>query len=147
MGQVIHYQDDIFLIDSLIGFVADAANLEADADILGETVLSVIQQADRAFRTIRELVLANSHLVDRNEYLMLLGRAAATMADALPKLLAADSAFSGLLQSKADDLRAVSRAHRGFVQEIQALLDTTSPDTANLDDHVSGDELSELLRE
>ena len=44
MGQVIHYQDDIFLIDSLIGFVADAANLEADADILGETVLSVIQK-------------------------------------------------------------------------------------------------------
>lgn len=147
MGQVIHYHDDIFLIDSLVSFVSDAARLETDPEILGEAVYAVIQQADRSFRLIREMVLTNTHLVDRAEYLALLARSAGTMSSALENLLKKDNSLSKLLETKQDELLAIAHAHRGAASEMRDILEESLGSQFSQEDHVSSDEISELLRD
>ncbi|MBU0934686.1 MAG: hypothetical protein KKI09_11920 [Spirochaetes bacterium] len=146
MGQVIHYQDDIYLIDSLISFLADTARLDADAEILGDVVYSVILQADRAFRVVREMILGNSHLSDRNEYLALLARTATTMTMALDAFLKPGSSIGQSLELRAEELRAIRDAHTGAANEIESILDAHSGKQSGRDDHVSSDEISELLK-
>ena len=105
MSQVLHYQDDLFLINSLAQFLADASKLEPDPEILGDTVAVLARTADSAFRRIRELVLEKPHLSDRMDYLKLLADIAGTMSDALEHLMAAESSMAANLSSSADEMK------------------------------------------
>ena len=146
MSQVLHYQDDLFLINSLARFLADASRLEPDPEILGDTLAAVARNADSSFRRIRELVLEKPHLVDRLEYLKLLADISATMSEALQRLMAADSSMAANLSSSADEMTRMITAHRAACLDLRELLRENLNGAMNDESQVSGDELNELLK-
>jgi hypothetical protein len=146
MSQVLHYQDDLFLINSLARFMADASKLEPDPEILGDTLAVVARATDSSFRRIRELVLEKPHLVDRPDYLKLLSDIAASVSEALERLMAADSSVAANLSSSADELTRMVTTHRAACSELRELLRGSLHGAMNDETQVSGDELNELLR-
>ncbi len=146
MSQVLHYQDDLYLINSLSRFLADASRLEADPEILGDTIAAVARITDGSFRRIRELVLEKPHLADRPDYMKLLADIATTMADALERLLAADSSMAVNLSSSADEMSRMMNAHRAASSDLREILRESLNGVMNDENQVSGDELNELLK-
>ena len=126
--------------------MVDASRLEPDPEILGDTLASVARATDSSFRRIRELVLEKSHLVDRLDYMKLLAEIAATMADALERLMAAESSMSANLSSSADEMTRMMIAHRAACSELRELLRESLNGVMSDENQVSGDELNELLR-
>jgi len=146
MSQVLHYQDDLFLINSLARFMADASKLEPDPEILGDTLAIIARATDSSFRRIRELVLEKPHLVDRLDYMKLLAEISATVADALERLMAADSGMSANLSSSADEMMRMVTAHKAACLDLRERLRESLNGVMNDESQVSGDELNELLR-
>jgi CHASE3 domain sensor protein len=146
MSQVLHYQDDLFLINSLSRFMADAARLEADPEILGDTIAAVARITDSSFRRIRELVLEKPHLADRLDYMKLLADIASTMAESLERLMAADSSMAVNLSSSADEMTRMMHAHRAACSDLREVLRESLNGVMNDENQVSGDELNELLK-
>jgi hypothetical protein len=146
MPHVIHYEDDIFIIDAMVRTLCDASRLEPDPDVLGDAVLSVAKLADSALRRARDLVLMNEHQVDRPESLRLLARTTRSFADAVSSLLKPDGSLRQHLSSSSDELGRMASAHRAAAAELADVLRQATGEDASPEDHVSGDELSELLR-
>jgi hypothetical protein len=146
MPHVVHYQDDLFLIDSLARFLADASRLDPDPDIVGEAVLGAAKAVDAAIRKLRDLILANAHLVERLDYLKLLARAARTAGDAIDELIRPQGPLAQLVSSSADELKRMAQAHRAVASELSDALHAALDEGGVDGDLVSGDELSELLR-
>lgn len=146
MAHVIHYQDDIFLIASLARFVTDASRLEIDSEIMGDTVYSVIQMADRSLRTMRELVLSNDHLVDRTEYMRLLANTAITLSHAIQDLLNSENSLQQAFSIRSEELLAIAKAHGAMAEDFKTEIFSNISDNPPGDEQVSGDEISELLR-
>ncbi|MBN1518847.1 MAG: hypothetical protein JW923_02015 [Spirochaetales bacterium] len=147
MPHVVRYQDDLFLLDGLSRFLSDAARLEPDPDIAGEPVLAVARSLDSSIRRIRDLIMGNQHLVDRLDYLRFLARVARVSGDALSELARPQSALAPALASSSDELERMSRAHKAAAAELADALHAALDDGAAGQDLVSGDELSELLRD
>ncbi len=146
MAHVIHYQDDIFLIDSLARFVTDASRLDIDADIMGDTVFAAIQMSDRSLRAMRELILSNDHLVDRTEYMRLLANASLILSHAIQDILNSKNSLQQAFALRGDELLAISKAHGAMAEELKSEIYSTIADNPPGDEQVSGDEISELLR-
>jgi hypothetical protein len=146
MPHVIHYEDDFFIVDGLVRVICDAARLEPDADIIGDTVISAVRLADATLRRVKDLVLENEHLVDRPECLRLLSRTTRSFADALSELLRPGAPLAQSCASSSDELDRMAAAHRAAAAELRDVLRQTTIDDSSHEDHVSGDELSELLK-
>ncbi|MBU0928706.1 MAG: hypothetical protein KKA67_13215 [Spirochaetes bacterium] len=146
MPHVIHYEDDFFIVDGLVRVVCDAARLEPDADIIGDAVISAARLADATLRRVKDVILQNEHLVDRAECLRLLARTTRAFADALSDLARPGSPLEQTFASSSDELERVAAAHRAAAAELRDVLHATSGGDDSPEDHVSGDELSELLR-
>lgn len=146
MPHVIHYEDDIFIIDAMVRTLCDASRLEPDPDVLGDAMLSVAKLADASLRRARDLVLMNEHQVDRPESLRLLARTTRAFADAVTALLRPDAPLGRHLASSADELARMASAQRAAASELADALRLATGEDASPEDHVSGDELSELLR-
>lgn len=144
MSRVIHFEDDLFVVDGLVRVIGDAARLEPDAEVVGDSVLSSIRLADSMLRRIMDLVLQNAHLVDRPEYLRLLSRTSAALAESIAVMTRSD----GLLAKgpSGDELERIGVAQKASSEELLEALRESTVQSASLEDLVSGDELSELLR-
>jgi len=146
MPHVIHYEDDIFITDDLVRVIADASRLEPDSEVIGDTVLSAARLADATLRRVKDLVLQNDHLVERPEYIRLLSRTARSLADALSELLKPQSSLAPTVSSSSDELLRMAAAHRASASELRDILRESTGENTSLEDLVSGDELSELLK-
>ncbi|MCP5453959.1 MAG: hypothetical protein H7A27_08260 [Spirochaetaceae bacterium] len=146
MPHVIHYEDDIFIIDAMVRTLCDASRLEPDPDVLGDAMLSIAKLADASLRRARDLVLMNEHQVDRPESLRLLARTTRSFADSVTTLLRPDAPLGRHLASSADELARMASAQRAAASELADALRQATGEDASPEDHVSGDELSELLR-
>lgn len=145
--RVIQYQDDLYLVESLALFLADASRLNADPDIVGESVLGAIRAVDTAIRRMRDLIMDNEHLVERLEYLRLLSRAARTSGEAISELIRPDCPLAKIVASSADELNRAASAHKAMADELSDALNAALERNGGADeDLVSGDEISELLR-
>ena len=146
MPHVIHYEDDFFIVDGLVRVICDAARLEPDPDIIGDMIIAAARLADLTLRRVKDLVLQNEHLVDRPECLRLLSRTTRSFADALAELMRPGSPLAQNCASSSDELERIAAAHRAAAAELRDVLRLTTTDESSSEDHVSGDELSELLR-
>lgn len=146
MPHVIHYEDDFFIVDGLVRVICDASRLEPDPDILGDAVMSAARLADTTLRRIRDLVLQNEHLVDRPECVRLLTRTTRAFADALSELMRPGAPLAQSFASSSDELERIAATHRAAASELRDVLRASSADDGSPEDHVSGDELSELLK-
>ncbi len=146
MPHVIHYEDNFFIIDGLVRVICDAARLEADADIVGDAVISTARLTDNALRRIKDQILKNDHLVDRPECLRLLSRMTRAFAGALSELLQPGSPLAASCASSFDELTRMAAAQHAAASELGDVLRQSGSEEAAHEDHVSGDELSELLK-
>lgn len=146
MPHVIHYEDDIFIIDGLVRVICDASRLEPDPEVIGDMVLSATRLADSTLRRVKDLILQNDHLVERQEYVRLLARTTRALAEALSDILQPDSPLAQCIASSADEIERMAAAHRASAAELRDILQEATGENASNEDLVSGDELSELLR-
>jgi hypothetical protein len=147
MSQVLHYQDDLFIINSMARTLADAANLAVDPEVLGDIIPVMVRATDTAFRRIKEMVIEKPHLSQRLELVKLLADIAGLLADSLSKLVAADSSLTLSLSNSADVITRMANAYRTSYLELREMLHLSLEDVPVDQNLVSGDELSELLRE
>lgn len=146
MPHVIHYEDDMFIVDSLVRVVADATRLEPDGDVLGDSLLATVRVADTAIRRLRDMVLQNRHLVERPEYIRLLAKTTATLAESLDAIIDQRSPMASAFAHTSDELHRMALTHRSAASDLRDMLRTATGEHVQADDLVSGDELSELLR-
>ncbi|PKL26638.1 MAG: hypothetical protein CVV47_01565 [Spirochaetae bacterium HGW-Spirochaetae-3] len=146
MPHVVHYEDDFFIVDGLVRVICDASKLELDPDIIGEAVLSAVRLSDTTLRRVKDLVLQNEHLVDRPECLRLLSRTTRSFADALSDMLRPEAPLAQSFSSSSDELERIAAAHKAGASELREALRSSIVEDSSPEDHVSGDELSELLR-
>lgn len=146
MSRVIHFEDDLFVVDGLVRVIGDAARLEPDADVVGEAVLSSIRLADSMLRRIMALVVQNAHLVDRPEYLRLLSRTTAALSESIRMMTRNEGLMASGAAASRDELERVAQAQKAASEELLDALRESTVQSVSLEDLVSGDELSELLR-
>lgn len=146
MSNVIHYEDNIYIVDGLVRVLCDASRLEPDPDVIGDAMLATARLADSTLRRVKDLVLQNDHLVDRPDYLRLLSRSARDLADALDQILRPGSPLAPVIASSNDELTRIVSAQRAAAADLRDMLNATTGSNATSEDVVSGDELSELLR-
>jgi hypothetical protein len=146
MPHVIHYEDDIFIIDGLVRVICDASKLEPDPEVIGDMVLAATRLADSTLRRVKDLILQNDHLVERQEYVRLLSRTTRVLSEALSDILRPGSPLAQCIASSADEMERMASAHRAAATELRDLLQEATGENASNVDLVSGDELSELLR-
>jgi len=147
MSKVYHYEDDFFIVDGLVRVLTEASRLEPDDDVVGDVVASTVRTADAALRRIKDLIVENHRLVDRPESLRLLSRSAQNLSEALETLARPESPLARSLASCRDELQRMALAHRASASEMRDAIRQLTGDDVSLEDHVSGDELSELLRD
>jgi len=146
MSHVIHFEDDIFIADGLVRVISDASRLEPDTDVIGDTILSAIRLADATLRKIKNLVIQNEHLVDRSEYVRLLARTSAALAEAISGITRPEKLLAKSITPSFDELERIATAQKALSNELYDILREATVQNASLEDLVSGDELSELLR-
>jgi hypothetical protein len=146
MSSVIHYEDNIYIVDGLVRVLCDASRLEPDPDVIGDAMLATARLTDSALRRVKDLVLQNDHLVDRPDYLRLLSRSSRDLADALDQILRPGSTLAPVIASAADELARIVAAQRAAASDLRDMLNASTGTNASSEDVVSGDELSELLR-
>lgn len=143
---MIHYQDDLYIAESLAAALEAAAKLDPDPEILGEAVSNMARDLDVLIRRLAELIASNTHLVERLEYIRLLSKCTRRSAMALTGLLRPDHSLADFLASSADELRRIAERHEALSAELSELLRAAIADGTADEDLVSGDELSELLK-
>ncbi len=146
MSHVIHFEDDIFIVDGLVRVISDAAKLEPDTDVIGDLILASIRLADSTLRKIKHIIIENDHLVDRTGYIRLLGRTAGTLAEAISSIIRPERLLARDTNPSYDELERIASAQKALSKELLDILHETTVQNASLEDLVSGDELSELLR-
>ncbi len=146
MSHVIHFEDDIFIADGLVRVISDASRLEPDAEVIGDTILAAIRLADATLRKIKNLVIQNEHLVDRSEYVRLLARTSSALAEAISGITRPEKLLAKPITPSFDELERIASAQKALSNELFDILRETTVQNASLEDLVSGDELSELLR-
>lgn len=145
--QKIRIEDNLWYLRRLVALVADAARIQPDPDLFADRVLEDIRSARSTLGALLELLRTNTRLMDRGEYLVLLGRSARALADAVSDLAAGDGELSRGMDGRGTDLAGSARELGALVAEIRDLADAVLNEGAAEGDVVSGDELSELLRE
>lgn len=146
MAHMIHYQDDLYIAESLAAALEAAAKLNPDPEILGEAVSGMARDLDVLLRRLAELIASNTHLVERLEYIRLLSKCTRRSAEALTGLLRPDHSLADFLASSADELRRIAERHEALSSELSELLRAAIADGTADEDLVSGDELSQLLK-
>ncbi|HOX92226.1 MAG TPA: hypothetical protein PLC54_04835 [Spirochaetales bacterium] len=146
MPHVIHYLDDLYMVDGLARWLYDLSRLEPDADLFGDSPLLVLKALEQSFRRIQDLLGANAHLVDRPEYLRLLTRTASQAAEAIDSLMEDPNQFKTLWAQNAPELSRTRAFWKTQAAELRERLIRAGDEPTGEQDLVSGDELSELLR-
>ncbi len=142
-----HYEDNFFIIDGLVRVIHDASSLETDPEIIGDTLLAMIRLADASLRKVKEMVFQNTRMINRPENLRLLANTAQRFSEALDEFTRPDTLLSKSFSSSRDEILRMLTTHKAAVKEMREALLVQNAGETSFVDHVSGDELSELLRE
>ncbi len=145
--QKIRFQDDLWYIRRLVALVSDAVKIQPDAGFFSQHVLEDIRFADGAIRNLREILESSPRLMDRPEYLVLLSRSARSLSEAASDLASGDGDLSQALSEQKEEIRSISRGMRSLTSELRDLASSAMNEGPLEGDIVSGDELSELLRD
>ncbi len=145
MPQKTHYQDDLFVISTLVKALEAALAVEADAEFFRERLAGDFFFIDTSIKNFHTLLSHNEHLIDRVEYMKLLERTAVSFGRVVRRLLAGDCPRAEDYAAYHPQLEAVLESQRTLVTELEALLASAGEGNSGAD-VVSEDELSELLK-
>ena len=145
MPQMIHYQDDLFLLSVLVKALDSGLSTEADPEYFRERVAGDLFFLDSSLKTFRGLLIQNTLLIERPEYLKLLEQTSRALQQILERLLNGSYPQAGEYVSYRPQFEAILRGQAAIVEELSGLLRSSLAEEAEID-LVSQDELSELLK-
>lgn len=145
MSQVIHYQDDLYLINSLARWLLDMTRLDADAEIFDDGPVAVLGILEEAFRKVYNLLAANTQLLERDEYIRLMARTANAVTQAIASFSSDTNPFFRIYRLKEAEFTKSEKYWQQMREELKTIITESGNRQGNLRDHVSGDELSGLL--
>jgi hypothetical protein len=144
MAVKIHYEDDLYFLQSHIKTLQSGIELEIDTDLFGEKIIEDIFFIDgmllRLFGTLKE----NPMVLKRREYLRSLLRTKNTFLEFLERLRDSPFGKSEFTGQYLEKLRACEDSNRSDVQQIRQILQghhSQAPD----EDVVSQEEFRSLL--
>lgn len=147
MSQMIHYQDDLFLLSLRAKSLEAAILLDADPEFWTENLLREIHFIDGTSRAIADNLARNRHLVDRESHLRLLERLSLDFSRALERLGKASTPLAQSLDGHRAQLQSIASAHRELAQDLAGSLSDEESAKDGDSSIVSGDELAKLLGE
>ncbi len=145
MSQKTHYQDDLFILSVLAKALDTSLSVEADPEYFQERIAGDLVFLDSTIRDFGEMLVQNSHLIERTEYVKLLERTARTFTGTVSRLLRGDYPMAGAYSEFAPQLAAIRQRQESTLVELERIL-KTSGEYESETDLVSSDELSELLK-
>jgi hypothetical protein len=145
MPQMIHYQDDLFALSALVKALDLVLATDADPDFFAQRVEGDVAFLDVSLRHFGGLLIQNSLLIERAEYLKLLERAVRSFAGILDRLAGRKyphaEAFARGLR-----LEPMLASQKALLASLDELLKSAASGESETE-LVSQDEMSELLRE
>jgi hypothetical protein len=145
MAQKIHYRDDLFVLSTLAHALEAGLSVEADPEFFRERIAGDLFFLDASIRAFHDLLMQNSHLIDRVDYIKLLCDLSRGFIAVIEKLLRGESPNAEAYESYGAQLRGIIEAQKGIAAGLGAIL--TAESGAEMEaDLVSEDELAELLR-
>lgn len=145
MAQKIHYRDDLFVLSTLAHALESALSIEADPEFFRERISGDIFFLDASIRAFRDILVQNSHLIERSDYLKLLEGISRGFGHSIDRLVTGNYPHAEAYASYEPQLRGIIEAQKSIAAEIRGVLDAESGMEME-SDLVSEDELSELLR-
>ncbi len=145
MPQMIHYQDDLFFLSVLVKALDAGLSTEADPEHFRERVAGDLFFLDGSLRTFHGLLVQNTLLIDRPEYLKLLQRISRSLIQVLERVMGGAYPRAEAYDSYRPQLEAIAKGQTALLGQLDEILESSLKGEGETD-LVSQDELSELLK-
>ncbi len=146
MAIKINYEDDIFLLQTMIKTLKAAIQLEVDAELFRDRMVEDIHfihtTVQKLYRTLQE----NPHLMRRDEYLRAILQTKISFVEVLHACLNAETPQYVHLAAYAGRVHSHRSEHLQDVEDIRLLLQRGSDEDVRHEDVVSPEEFLSLLQ-
>ncbi len=142
-----NYEDDIFLLQTMIKTVKAAVQLEVDAELFRDKLIEDLLFIHTTVQKLFHRLCENRKLLRRAEYLRSIMRAKSALIEVLEICLDSNTALYVYLAAYAAKLRAYRNEHREDVDDIRNMLQRTDQDEPDDQDVVSQEEFLSLLQQ
>lgn len=146
MAIKINYEDDVFLLQTMIKTLKTAIQLEVDAELFRDRMIEDIHfihtTVQRLYRTLQE----NPHLMRRDEYLRSIMQTKVNFIEVLHACLDTDTPQYVHLAAYAGRVHSHRSEHLQDVEDIRSLLQRSDPADSHHEDVVSPEEFLSLLQ-
>jgi len=144
MSQMIHYQDDLFFLSVLVKALDAGLSTDADPERFRERIEGDIFFLDGSLKSFHGLLVQNTLLMERTEYLKLLQRTSRSLIQVIERILGGAYPRAEAYSTYRPQLEAVAKGQAAILAQLDGILDSGGENETDL---VSQDELSELLKE
>ncbi len=145
MGKRIHFEDDIFYLNTRIRNLSDMLSLEADPDFFLERTMDDLAFIDSCLGIILRSLLANEKFIEREEQLLNLAETEEYFQILLKNILSGRNGLCLGLQSFSDRLNELRLGSAQRATEIESVSTYTNHESED-PLVVSSMELNELLK-
>lgn len=145
MPQKTHYSDDLFVLSTMVKGLDASLAVEVDPEYFRDKIAGNVFFIDTTIKTFSGLLEQNAHLIERAEYAKLLKRTSRSLMAVLKRLLEQGEGENQPFAAYFPQFKAALEGQKKIEGELEAILGS-SLDGGSETDHVSQDELSELLR-
>lgn len=145
MGFKINYEDDIFLLNSLIKTLQKGLNLDVDPDFFRQKILDDIFFIDSSLTNLFASLCDSEFLIARRQYLRDLQRTIAFLIDIMDGILDEKYRFAAQLRSAFIKIKACRLQLDKMITDIRSMLTDATPEDEH-EDTVSQDEFRFLLK-
>jgi hypothetical protein len=147
MPKRIHFEDDLYFLAASIKMLQNAMTLEVDSDYFADRIVEDVFFIDATLETLYSSLSANAHLIGRQDYLRSTLSVKRSFADFLTKVNSAELRFAEFLQPFFGKFNEIKERQLKDINAIYGSLAVTGVGDGGEADIVSGDELTELLRD
>ena len=147
MTTKIHYDDNIFYLDSMVKTVKSGLSLDIDPEYFIDKVIEDILFLDSALLRTFASLKANFYLIKRVEHLRGLLRTDRNFLDLIDSVLERKFAFSSHLEPFFEKFRVSRSEHLAASGDMKRLLEESREESSHGEDIISPAEFHFLLKE
>jgi hypothetical protein len=147
MTEKIHYEDNIFFLNSMVKTLKNGLSLDVDPEYFIDKVIEDVFFIDSTLARVFASLKENPYLIKRTDHLRSLLRVKKVFIDFLEEIFEGKLAFAVNLEPFFPKFRAARNEHIKDAAEIHALIDNPPPIEPSDDDIISAAEFQFLLKE
>lgn len=141
----IHFDDDLFFLQTMIKNIKDGLSLEIDLDYYADKIVEDIFFIDAILEKIFSALRENETLIRRTEYLKILSRTKKYFIEFLRILISKEIPLSVFFEPFSNKFSAIQAQHKKGLQEINELLDVLENNLNENQDMISQEEFKFLF--